>query len=179
MSKRIGTACIAFLLVLQVHAQLGVMKLVGPGTKDYSFGFGAFVKAGIPVTDGADVTVEIGANFFPDKEYPTDYGTAMCPLKLGYRYTLNGTGQGLYIEPQAGYNLYGVTSLQDKDGNDVDLKYHGVILAAGAGYLFNIGRTPFDVNLRYETVIAHGGSNNMISLGISRTITFGKRDSDY
>jgi hypothetical protein len=29
----------------------------------------------------------------------------MCPLKLGYRYTVNGTGEGLYIEPQAGYNV--------------------------------------------------------------------------
>jgi hypothetical protein len=92
---------------------------------------------------------------------------------------LNGTGQGFYVEPQAGYNIYGVTSLQDENGTDVNLKYHGVILAAGAGYLFSLGRTPFDVNLRYETVMAHGGSNNMISLGISRTISFGKRDSDY
>jgi hypothetical protein len=65
------------------------------------------------------------------------------------------------------------------DGNDIDLKYHGVVLAGGTGYLFTIGSAPFDLNLRYETVIAHGGSNNFISLGISRFISFGKRDTDY
>ena len=155
------------------------MKLVGNNTKQYSFGFGAFIKSGIPVSEGADVTVEIGANFFPEKEYPADYGTVMCPLKAGYRYTLNATGQGFYVEPQVGYNLYGVTSLQDENGQDINLKYHGVILAAGVGYLFTIGQAPFDLNLRYETVMAHGGSNNLIGLGISRTISFGKRDSDY
>jgi hypothetical protein len=52
-------------------------------------------------------------------------------------------------------------------------------LATGVGYLFNLGRTPFDLYLRYETVIAHGGSNNMVSLGVTRMISFGKRNSDY
>jgi len=179
MGKKILAASIAFLLIVQANAQIGVMKLVGNDTKDYAMGFGAFIKTGLPVSDGADVTLEIGADFFPDKEYLSDYGTVMCPLKLGYRYTLNGTGQGFYVEPQAGFNLYGVTSLQNDSGNDIDLKYHGVVLAAGTGYLFTIGRAPFDLNLRYETVIAHGGSNNLISLGISRTIFFGKRDTDY
>lgn len=179
MSKRILAGFIMLLIVTGANAQLGVMKLVGPGTKDYSLGFGAFIKTAIPVSDGADVTIEIGANFFPDKEYPTDYGTVMCPLKAGYRYKLNGTDQGLYVEPQAGFNLFGLTSMQDEYTNDANLKYHGVVLAAGAGYLFSLGRTPFDLNLRYETVIAHGGSNNMVSLGLSRAITFGKRNSDY
>lgn len=179
MVKKILAASIALLLILNGEAQIGVMKLVGNGTKDYSLGFGAFIKTAFPVSEVADGTIEIGANFFPDKEYPSDYGTIMCPLKLGYRYTLNGTGQGFYVEPQAGFNLFGLTSLQDDGGKDVDLKYHGIVLAAGAGYLFNLGRTPFDLNLRYETVIANGGSNNMVSLGVSRVIRFGKRNSDY
>jgi hypothetical protein len=51
-----------------------------------------------------------------------------------------------------------------------------VVLAAGGGYLFNMGNTPFDVNLRYETVIAHGGSNNLISLGITKFFSFGSRN---
>ena len=179
IGKRTLAVSLFFSLIIQAKAQIGAMKLVGNNTKQYSMGFGAFIKTGVPVSDAASVTLELGVNIFPEKEYGTYYGTIMCPLKAGYRYTLNRTGQGFYIEPQAGYNLYGITSLQDENTDDVDLKYHGLVLAAGAGYLFELWRTPFDLNLRYETVIAHGGSNNFISLGISRFLTFGKRDSDY
>jgi hypothetical protein len=179
MSKKMTAVLVTAFLVVQANAQIGVMKLVGNGAKDYSLGFGAFIKTAIPISEAADLTVEIGANLFPDKDYPSDYGTIMCPLKLGYRYTLNGAGEGFYVEPQAGYNVFGLTSLQDDRGQDVDLRYHGIVLATGAGYLFNLGRTPFDLYLRYETVIAHGGSNNMVSLGVARVIRFGKRNSDY
>lgn len=179
MLKSTLATSILFLIMIHANAQIGAMKLVGNNTKDYAIGFGAFIKTGIPVSEGADLTVEIGANFFPEKGYGMDYGTLMCPLKAGYRYTLDGTGLGFYIEPQAGFNLLGLTTIADNDGNSVDLKYHGLVLAAGAGYLFTMGRAPFDLNLRYETVIAHGGSNNMIALGLSRFISFGKRDYDY
>ena len=178
MGKRAIAATILSFLIMRANAQISVVKLVGNNTKDYSIGFGAFIKSGFPVSEAADVTLELGANIFPMKGYGTEYGTIMCPLKMGYRYTLNGTGQGFYVEPQVGFNLAGVTSLPDDYGNDINLKYHGVVLAAGAGYLFTIWRAPFDLNLRYETVIAHGGSNNLISLGISRFFSFGKADSD-
>jgi len=174
MSKGILTLSLLFLFIIQANAQLGVMKLVGNNTKNYQLGFGAFIKAGVPVSDAGDVTLEIGVNFFPSKD--AGEGTAMCPLKAGYRYTLNGTGEGFYVEPQVGYNIYGVTSLLDNNGDNVDLKYHGVVLAAGGGYLFSIGNVPIDINLRYETVIAHGGSNNMVSLGITKSFSFGRRD---
>jgi len=72
----------------------------------------------------------------------------------------------------------GITSLPDENDNTIDLHYHGVVLATGAGYLFTIGRAPFDLNLRYETVIAHGGSNNFVCLGIARFISFKKRDPE-
>lgn len=103
--------------------------------------------------------MEIGANiFFMNDGYGTADGTIMVPLKAGYRYTLDGSGTGFYVEPQIGFNLAGVTSLHDTNGNQVNLNYHGVV---------------------FETTIDHGGSNNFISLGISRTITFGHRDSGY
>ncbi len=177
MSKVLLTISLLFFFITPSHAQLGAMKLVGNDTKDYQLGFGAFIKAGVPVSDAADVTLEIGANFFFMKDGSGD-GTVMCPLKAGYRYTLNGTGEGFYVEPQVGYNIYGVTSLQNENGDDVDLKYHGVVLAASAGYLFSVGNVGLDINLRYETVIAHGGSNNMVSLGITKSISFRKRDRD-
>ena len=141
MSKGILTISLLFFFLIQASAQLGVMKLVGDDTKNYKLGFGAFIKAAVPVSDAGNVTLEIGVNFFPSKDAGYE-GTAMCPLKAGYRYTLNGTGEGFYVEPQVGYNIYGVTSLLDENGNNLDLKYHGVVLAASAGYLFSIGNVP-------------------------------------
>jgi hypothetical protein len=174
--KRSLLALLVLLLAAQAQAQIGAMKMVGNNTSDYSIGFGAFIKTAFPVSDAASATLELGANFFPVKGSGLSYGTAMCPLKVGYRHTLNGQGDGFYVEPQAGYNLYGVTSLAGENGETIDLKYHGVVLAAGGGYLFNISNTLFDLNLRYETVIANGGSNNFISLGITKSFSFGKRE---
>lgn len=180
MSKGLLATFLSFLFMIPASAQLGAMKLVGKDTKDYKTGFGAFVKTGIPVTDGSDVTLEVGADiFFLNDGYGDADGTIMCPLKAGYRYTLNGTGEGLYVEPQVGYDLYGITSLRDENGQLINLKYHGAILAAGTGYLFYLWGVSFDVNLRYETVIAHGGSNNFISLGITKYFSFKKRDNGY
>jgi hypothetical protein len=179
MVKRTLAATILFFSIMQSSAQIGLMRLVGKNTSNYTFGFGAFIKSGFPVSEGSDVTLEIGADiFFLNDGYGSSDGTIMCPLKAGYRYTLNGTGKGFYIEPQVGFNLVGITSLHDANGNQINLNYHGVVFAAGTGYLFTIGRAPFDLNLRYETVIDHGGSNNLISLGISRFIRFRKRDSE-
>jgi hypothetical protein len=176
MNRGILTAAIMFLSIIRADAQLGLMKMLGNNTSDYTLGFGAFIKGGYPVTDGSDVTLEIGVNIFRLNDGSGGDGTIMCPLKAGYRYTLNGTGKGFYVEPQAGFNLFGVTSMLDAEGNEVNLKYHGVVLAAGGGYLFGVGRGLLDLNLRFETVIDHGGSNNLVSLGISRFISFKRRD---
>ena len=180
MGKGLLAAFMLLFSISHANAQIGAMKMVGNNTKDYKLGFGAFLKTAYPISDGSDVTLEIGADIFIlDDGYDDADGTVMCPLKVGYRYTLNGTGQGFYVEPQIGFNIYGVTSLHDDKGELVELKYHGAVFAAGAGYLFDIGNVPFDVNFRYETVIAHGGSNNFISLGITKFISFKKRDTGY
>ena len=175
MCKRTLIVSIVLLFMMQAKAQVAAMKLIGNNTEDYSLGYGAYFKPGVSVSEAADVTVELGADIFFIKGSSGRYGTIMCPLKAGYRYTLNGTGEGFYVEPQAGYNLLGVTSTIDNNGQDLNYKFHGVVLAAGAGYLFAITGVPFDLNLRYEKIIANGSSNNMISLGLSRSFTFGKR----
>lgn len=180
MAKKLPTVIILFSFVMQANAQLGVTHLVGNNTSKYTTGFTAFVKTGYLVSAGSDVTLEAGADIFFLKDgYGTADGTIMCPLKAGYRYTLDGTGEGFYVEPQVGFNLVGVTSLHDDNGNQINLHYHGVVFAVGTGYLFTAWNAPFDLNLRYETVIDHGGSNNFISLGISRFISFGKKNTGY
>lgn len=171
-------ASILFFIVTQTEAQLGVMKMVGPNTSNYSLGIGAYVKGIFPVSQAADLTLELGANIFFLNDGGSGDGTVVIPIKAGYRYYLDGTGMGFYVEPQAGYNIYGVTSALNTDGTTANLTFHGLVLAAGTGYLFSIGNTPLDLNLHYETIIDHGGSDNYISLGLSFYLHFGKRDSD-
>lgn len=166
------------LTITCAKAQLGVMKMVGNNTSNYSLGFGAFVKGIFPVSQAADVTVELGANIFFLNDGGNGDGTVVIPLKVGYRYSVNGTGMGLYVEPQAGYNIYGVTSLNNDQGITQNYTFHGLVLAAGTGYLFKVGNTPLDLNLHYETIIDHGGSDNYVSLGLTFYLRFGRRDSD-
>ena len=170
-------ASILFFIVANGKAQLGIMKMVGPNTSNYSYGVGAYIKGIFPVSQASDVTLELGANIFFLNDEGTGDGTAVVPIKAGYRYSLNGTGMGLYVEPQIGYNIYGVTSAY-VDGTTQNLTFHGLVCAAGTGYLFLIGNTPLDLNLHYETIVAHGGSDNYVSLGLTFYLHFGKRDPD-
>lgn len=174
MLKGIITS-IFFLVLTRAEAQLGVIKMVGNNTSNYSLGLGAYIKGAFPISQGNDITLELGANLFPLKDGGSGDGTAVVPIKAGYRYSLNGSGMGFYVEPQIGYNIYGVSSV-NVDGTTQNLKFHGLVGAAGGGYLFLIGSTPLDLHLRYETVIDHGGSDNYVSLGLSFYLHFGRKD---
>lgn len=175
--KKIVLALFVFFIANQVHAQIEVAKLTGKNSENYSVGFGAFLKFAQPVSDADAVSVEIGLKYFYEKGYAGTYGLAYLPLKLGYRYSLDRSGAGFYIEPQLGYNLYGVKSYQADGGLDVDEKFHGLIWAAGAGYLFNPGgRIQFDLSLHYESVIYNNGPVNNISFRLAHNFSFGKRE---
>ena len=170
-------AIILFFVTTQVWAQLGVVKMVGNNTSKYNLGYGAYIKTGFPISEGDDVTLQIGAYLFVLNDgAPQQNGTGVVPLTAGYRYTLNRKGSGLYIEPQIGYNLLGVTSVY-VNGKEVNLDYHGAILGVGTGYLFPISGCPLDLNLNYQTIIDHGGSTNYVSLGLAVYIGFKKRDN--
>jgi hypothetical protein len=175
MLKGILTA-ILFLTITNAEAQLGVMKMVGKNTTNYSLGVGAYIKGIFTISQASDLTLELGANSFSLNDGGSGDGTAVVPIKIGYRYSLNGTGMGLYVEPQVGYNVYGVTSA-NVDGTTENFTFHGLVLAAGTGYLFLIGNTPLDLHLHYETIVDHGGSDNYVSLGLSFYLHFGKRDN--
>jgi hypothetical protein len=177
MIKRLLVAAFLF-ITIQAQAQLGVIKMVGNNTSKYDLGYGAYLKMGYPVSKGSDVTLQIGAYLFVlnDGGVQED-GTAVVPLTAGYRYTLNRKGSGLYVEPQIGYNLYGVSSV-NVNGNTVNLHYHGAIFGAGMGYLFPIKYCPLDLNLNYQTIVDHGGSTNYVSLGLAVYLGFKRRDRD-
>ena len=174
MLKGILTS-ILFLIVSNAEAQLGVIKMVGNNTSNYTLGLGAYIKGAFPISQASDITLELGTNLFKLNDGGSGDGTAVVPIKAGYRYSLNGSGMGLYVEPQIGYNIYGVSSV-NVDGTTQNLKFHGLVCAAGTGYLFLLGNTPLDLHLRYETIIDHGGSDNYVSLGLSFYLHFGKKD---
>ena len=169
MTKNLLLAICLF-VSFNLTAQIQVSKIIGKTSKDYGTGYGGYLKVSHPISEAADVTVEIGANVFSLKENPA-YGWAVVPIKAGYRYTINQTGTGFYIEPQVGYNVYGI------DPND--MKYTGLILAAGAGYLFKpIGNIKFDLGLLFESAMHKGGPLNYLSVRLAHNFSIGGRDSE-
>lgn len=162
--------CALFLCAATIHAQLEVAKLLGGKGDDYKLGYGAFLKLGYPVSEASDVNVEIGATFFSAKTGGGD-GLAIIPLKAGYRYTINGTGSGVYVEPQVGFNIYG-TELNNGDG-----PFNGPMWAIGTGYLFQpLGGLRLNLGLRYESILYKGGSLNYLALRLSHDLSLMKRE---
>lgn len=175
--RKLFFAAILFFAIQPGHAQIAVMKLVGKEAKMYNLGYGGFLKISYPASDAADLTFEAGANFFSEKE-DNQYGFAVVPVKIGYRYTLNGTGTGFYVEPQAGYNVYGVVSGYDGTTyQNIDTKFHGIIGAVNAGYLFQpSGKIQFDLGLCYESIFHDGGSTKYVGLRLTHNFSFGRRE---
>ena len=147
-------------------------------------GFGGFLNFAIPVSDADYVTAEVGLNYFSDKY---DEDLAMVPFILGYRYTINRSGTGIYVEPNAGY-VYGATTIQEYDANGqliadengtiLNENISGATAGVNIGYLFKpAGHIQFNIALRFE----HGFGpfpTNMVGLRIAHAFTFGRRDKD-
>lgn len=155
-----------------LHAQIEVVKMVGKGSDEYGIGFGALLKAGIPVSEGGSVTIEVGVVFNPIKESGWEQGIAFVPIKAGYRYILNGTSAGFFVEPQVGYCVYGVLT-----NDDVDEKISGFDWAVGTGYLFPSNRrSQYELGLRYETIYFKGGPGSFLALRFVSSFSFGRRE---
>lgn len=162
----------SLLCACYLHAQIEVVKIIGKGSEDYGIGFGAVLKAGIPVTEGGSATIEAGVVYSAIKESGGEQGIVFVPIKAGYRYVLNGTRSGFFVEPQVGYCVYGALT------NDlVDQKVSGFDWAVGAGYLFPSNRrTQYEVGLRYENVYYKGGPVSFIALRFTSSFSFGNRE---
>jgi hypothetical protein len=175
--KKFFLAGLLFFIAAGAKAQIEVLKVTGKNSQDYKIGFGAFLKFAFPVSQAAYTNIEAGFNFAQEKE-DAESGMAVVPLKIGYRYTLNGTGTGLYVEPQAGYNLYGVRShYDDATYQEIDEKFHGIVGAIGIGYLFQPGnKIQFDLGAYYESIFHNGNRTSYIGLRLSHNISIGRRD---
>ncbi len=173
MQKALKIVTLAFSLLIAsaLDAQLQVDHLSFKGFS--AVGFGAFLNFAIPVSEADFVTAEGGLDLFSSQQQ----NVVVLPLLAGYRYTLDRSGTGFYLEPNAGYS-YGGTDIQieDQNGNYADQKVSGVAAGASAGYLFEpAGRIQFNLGLRYEHIFGPV-AQNMFSLRISHAFTFGRRE---
>ena len=98
------------------------------------------------------------------------YSAGFVVLKAGYRYTLNRSGYGLYVEPQAGYAA----------GNDTYKDVASVSTVAAIGYLFQpIGNVRLDVGLRFENIFTAYGGYSFVGLRIAHNFSLFRRSADY
>jgi hypothetical protein len=176
MKRRLFVLLPCLILCMLLKAQVEVAQLM---SKDQSAtGFGLFLHMGFPVSKGSELSGELGFYYFA----PTASHVIMMPLLAGYRYNLNGTRTGFYLEPQAGYT-FGATDIQKKDAagnpvyqNDevVNQKASGMTGAIAAGYLFP--KIPLQMGIRYTHIFVSGDpAQSVISLRVSYVVAFGRR----
>ena len=174
MSKKLIILSIICICYYASQAQIEVAKIIGKNSEKYGLGYSAFIKFSYPITDADDISLEYGATVFMEKGSSTR-GLLYAPLKLGYRYTLNRTGRGFYVEPQLGFNTIGAYTTYDQ-GTNIDKKINGFVGGVTAGYLFQpLGNINFDIGLRFETVKFEGGSANAISLKLAHYFNIGRK----
>jgi hypothetical protein len=149
-----------------LNAQVDAFTIVGKKKNevDNRYGFGGFLKLSDPVANDADeVTAELALLGLDG------YSVGFIPMKAGYRYTVNRTGYGIYVEPQTGYAI----------GGDYDEKANGFIGSANVGYLFQPwGGVRFDVALRFENIFTSIGTYSFVGLRLAHNISLRRRD-DY
>jgi len=171
LTRKLLIFFICLIFCTTVNAQIQVDYLSFKGFS--SVGFGGFFNFSVPVSDANYVTGELGLDVFSRN----DEHVAMAPLLVGYRYTLDGSGAGFYVEPNAGYSFAGTDiQITDQDGNYTDQKVSGISTGVSLGYLFEpSGKIQFNLGLRYEHIFGDVGSN-MFSFRISHAFIFGRRE---
>ena len=136
-------------------------------------GLGAVLNLAFPTGESDFITVEGGVQYFRNK-YDEELYT--IPVLAGYRYTLDRSRYGFYLEPNAGY-IFGASTVEvmDNDGYYSKLDPAGPAAGLTFGYLFAPARTQFNIGLRYEHGFAKDAVN-LFSLRISHTFSFRRRD---
>jgi hypothetical protein len=167
---------VLFFLLLGFQIAKAQIEIDYAHAKDFNqVGFGGFLNFSFPVTEADYLTVEGGFQYFKN-QYDEDLG--LIPALLGYRYTLDRSGTGLYIEPSAGYT-FGNSTIGKYDENGgwtgENQKVAGPTAALGVGYLMDIGNIPFTFGLRFEHNFGNY-STNVFSFRIAHS--FGVRRSD-
>lgn len=169
---------VLYFLLFSFHFSNAQIELAGVSAKGFSaIGFGSFLNFSIPVSEANAVTIELGFQYFKN-QYDEDL--AFIPVLAGYRYTLNQSGSGFYVEPNAGYS-YGASSVEKykENGDDTgeEIKVTGPSAGIAAGYLVDLGNIPFNFSLRYEHNFGNTATN-VFSFRIAHSFGFGRRRDD-
>lgn len=147
-------------------------------------GFGVFINVSMHLSDANYATLDGGLQYFVNR-YSEDLG--MIPVVLGYRYTINHTGAGVYIEPNAGYN-FGSSTIEKVDANGSPVsnsngtnaheKVSGAVVGGAVGYLFQpVGKVQFNLGLRYLHTFGDAPSN-VFGIRITHAFNFGRKEPD-
>jgi hypothetical protein len=174
-----GLTLISSLLVLatlNADAQIEVARVSLKNFK--AFGLAGFLNFSLPLSEADYLTIEGGFQYFKDKN---DNDLTLVPALIGYRYTINQTGTGFYLEPNAGY-CFGASNIQkynavgspiaESDGSLAVEKVAGPVAGLGIGYLFApSGNIQFNVAIRYERTFGESATN-VFAFRISHAFTF-------
>lgn len=181
LKKQLFILYFLLLACISSNAQIEVTHITVKNFK--ATGFGGFLNFSLPVSEANYITIEGGLQYFKNK-YEEDL--AFIPVFLGYRYTLNQSGTGFYVEPNAGYSFGASTigkynefdsPIPDGNGGWAYEKVAGPTAGMGFGYLFEYsGRTQINLGLRYEHSFGNTGTN-VFAFRISHAFTFGRRDN--
>ena len=169
---------VLYFLLFSFNLSKAQIEVAYANSKNFNaIGFGGFLNFSLPVSNANYVTIEGGFQYFKNKN---DEDLGLIPVLIGYRYTIDQSGSGLYVEPNAGYS-FGASSIGKYDSNGVytgvDENVAGPTAGIGFGYLFEAGRIPFNVGLRYEHNFGNYGTN-IIAFRISHSFGSGRRDND-
>jgi hypothetical protein len=172
-------AFVLYFLLVSFHFGTAQIEVARASVKGFNaIGYGGFLNFAFPVSDANYITIEGGA-----QQFKNDIGEELIfiPVLLGYRYTLNQTGLGLYVEPFAGYS-FGSSTIQTYDEygswTGDERKVSGATAGTGLGYLVELGRIPFNFSLRYGHTFGNS-QTNIVSFRIAHSFSFRKRESDY
>ena len=160
--------CLLLFLFIQfnVNSQIEVVHI---RCKNFSgFGFGAFLNLSFPVYEADYISFEAG--LYGASKYDLNVGTS--PFLASYRYTIDRSGYGFYLEPTIGYSI-GEADIGDDRGK---LVINGIASGFGIGYLFeSSGRYQSNFGLRYVRSFGLTGVS-ILSLRYSLSYRFGKRE---
>jgi len=166
----IGSCFLLFSLFCNAQIEVDYVK-----AKHFnSIGFGGFLNFSFLVSEADYLTVEGAVQYYNSKDGEE---LALIPVLAGYRYTMDRTGSGLYVEPFAGYTFGTSTiGIYDESGwEGGNASVAGPAAGLGAGYLLGIGNIPFNFGLRYQHNFGKLGTN---TLALRIAHSFGSRNRD-